>query len=80
MANQFLDKTGLSVFLAQLKGLFATKADTAEVKANTDPYIFNIDYSVLEFDTTELVTPATDPAKSSKINTGKVGFMLIAKS
>lgn len=51
MAKQFLDLTGLSTFLAQLDELFATKKAVAEVKKNTDPYIFDIDYTVLEFDT-----------------------------
>ena len=78
MANQFLDKIGLSVFLAQLRGLFATKADTAEVKANTDPYILNIDYSVLEFNTSELV--ASDAASSPTIGVGQINSMIIAKS
>lgn len=55
MAKQFLDLTGLSTFLAQLDELFATKKDVADVKKNTDPYIFDIDYTVLEFDTNLII-------------------------
>lgn len=55
MAKQFLDLTGLSTFLAQLDELFATKKDVADVKKNTDPYIFDIDYTVLEFDTSLII-------------------------
>lgn len=58
--QQFLDKTGLATFSAQLKGLFATKKAVAEVKTNTDPYILDIDYAVLEFDTTLIVSEEVD--------------------
>lgn len=55
MAKQFLDLTGLNTFLEQLDELFATKKDVADVKKNTDPYIFDIDYTVLEFDTNLII-------------------------
>ena len=77
MAKQFLDKTGAATFLAQLKGLFATKAAVTELKTNTDPYIFDIDYSVLEFDTDFIITgEVTSPV----IGIGQVGFLIIAES
>ena len=57
MAKQFLDSAGLSTFFTQLKGLFATKVAVAEVEADTDTYILNIDYeNTLAFDTTEIIT------------------------
>lgn len=57
MAKQFLNKTGLSTFLTQLNGLFATKGDVAQVEADTDIYILNIDYeNTLAFDTTEIIS------------------------
>jgi hypothetical protein len=57
MAKQFLDKHGLSTFLAQLRELFATNVAVAEVKQNTDAYILSIDYeSVLGFDTNEIIS------------------------
>lgn len=55
MAKQFLDLTGLATFLAQLKNLFATQEDVAEVESDTNTYILNVDYSELEFDTSEIV-------------------------
>ena len=55
MAKQFLDLTGLSTFFTQLKGLFATKEDVIEVKTKTDSYIFDIDYTILEFNTNLIV-------------------------
>lgn len=69
MAKQFLDKAGLTTFFMQLGELFATKAHVAEVKANTDPYIFNIDYSAIF----ENVT-------SAEIGVGEVNSLIIAKS
>ena len=79
MAKQFLDKHGLNTFVTQLKEkLFATKEYVAEVKTATDPYILNIDYSILEFDTSWIVSNNT--ASSSSIGVGQVGFMIIAKS
>lgn len=47
MAKQFLNKIGLSTFLTQLEGLFATKAAVIDVKKATDPYIFEIDYTII---------------------------------
>lgn len=60
MAKQFLDSAGLATFFAQLRGLFATKEAVAEVKTNTDPYILDIDYAVLEFDTALIVSEEVD--------------------
>lgn len=67
--KQFLDLAGLATVLTQLKGLFATKTDVAEVKAATDPYIFDIDYSAIMEDAT-----------SAEIGVGEVGSLIIAKS
>lgn len=60
MAKQFLDLTGLSTFLTQLKELFATKGALLEVKERTDPYILDIDYTVLEFDTAMIIPEEAD--------------------
>ena len=77
MAKQFLDLNGLKTFLAQLGGLFATKEAVTKVKTSTDPYIFDIDYTKLEFDTDLIVSGG---ASSSTIDVGQVGFMIIAES
>ena len=77
MAKQFLDKAGLVTFVAQLKELFATKKAVAEVKESTDPYIFDIDYSVLEFDTDMIVS---GKASSAMLGTGQLGTMILGSS
>ena len=77
MAKQFLDKAGLATFLAQLNGLFATKKDVAEVKENTDPYIFDIDYTVLQFNTNQIVS---GEATSAMLGTGQLGTMILGSS
>lgn len=77
MAKQFLDKNGLVTFLAQLKGLFATKKAVAEVKEETDPYIFDIDYTEFEFDTNHIVSGETS---SAILGTGVLGQMVLGNS
>lgn len=77
MAKQFLDKAGLATFLAQLKGLFATKEAVTELKTNTDPYILDIDYSVLEFNTDLIVS---GEASSAMLGVGQLGTMILGSS
>ena len=78
MANQFLDDVGLTTFFTQLKNIFAAKKAVAQVKSDTDPYIFDIDYdAVLKFNTGFIVTgEATSPI----IDVGQVGYLIIAES
>ena len=53
---KFLNITGLTTFLNQLKQKFATTAEVAAVEADTDTYVLNIDYeSTLAFDTSEII-------------------------
>ena len=77
MAKKFLDSAGLATFLTQLKDLFATKSAVAEVKANTDPYIFNIDYTKLEFNTDLIVS---GEASSAMLGVGQLGTMILGSS
>ena len=77
MAKQFLDSAGLSSFVAQLKELFATKTSVAEVKTSTDPYILDIDYTKLEFNTNQIVS---GKASSAMIGTGQLGTMVLGSS
>ena len=77
MAKQFLDRHGLNTFFEQLKELFATKEAVAEVKTNTDPYIFDIDYTVLEFNTDQLVSGS---GTSAMLGTGQLGTMILGSS
>lgn len=55
MVKQFLDLTGLNTFLNQLRELFATKATVDDIENDTNTYILSVDYSILEFDTSEIV-------------------------
>ena len=75
MKKQFLDLIGLKTFLAQLYSLFATKEAVHEVKESTDPYIFEIDYSMLQFNTDLIIT---GDSSSPIIDVGQVGFMIIS--
>ena len=53
---KFLNLTGLTTFLNQLKQTFATDAEVAQVEADTDTYVLNIDYkNTLAFDTSEII-------------------------
>jgi hypothetical protein len=62
MTYNFLDKTGLKTILSQLKQKFASAADLAGMSANNNTYLTNIDYSLLEFDKTEIVSDVTELA------------------
>lgn len=75
--KQFLDLAGLKTFVKQLPSLFVTKDAVVEVKTITDPYIFEIDYTKLEFDTDLTIFGG---ASSPTIGMGQVGFMIIAES
>ena len=54
--EKFLNLTGLTTLLTQLKEKFATKSEVIQVEEDTDNYVLNIDYeSDLSFDTSELI-------------------------
>ena len=55
MAKEFLDYNGLVTFLDQSKNTFVTEEDVSLIEKQADDYILKIDYSVLEFDTSEIV-------------------------
>lgn len=75
MAKQFLNKIGLSTFLTQLEGLFATKKSVIDVKKATDPYIFDIDYdNTLKFNTDLIISGS---ATSATLGIGQLGAMIL---
>lgn len=54
---KFLNLTGLTTLLNQLKEKFSTKAEVSQVEADTDTYVLNIDYeNILAFDTSEIIS------------------------
>lgn len=52
---KFLDITGLQTFVENLRNVFATKDTMSQYKAETDWYLLDIDYSLLEFNKNEIV-------------------------
>jgi hypothetical protein len=75
MVEQFLDKIGLSTFLTQLEGLFATKKSVMDVKEATDLYIFEIDYdNTLKFNTDLIISGS---ATSATLGVGQLGAMIL---
>ena len=73
---RFLNKEGLSELLNLLKNIFATKKSVINCNEMTHPFMLDIDYSLLEFDTDLIISNGS----SSTINVGQVGYMIIAKS
>lgn len=55
MDKNFLNNTGLSYFFEKLKQLFASHSDVNAVRAETDNYVTQINYSDIQFDTNELI-------------------------
>jgi flavoprotein len=51
--KQFLNYAGLSTLLNKLKEKLATKAAVQAVKNDTDMYVTDVDYSQIQFDTSE---------------------------
>ena len=45
----------LSTFLANCKALFASQTEVAENDSDINTYVLNVDYSQIEFDTSEIV-------------------------
>ena len=53
---KFINTTGLTTFLNQLKRKFATEAEVTQIELDTDEYVLNIDYeSTLAFDVKETI-------------------------
>lgn len=58
---KFLNLSGLTTFFTQLKSIFATTSEVAQIETDTDTYVLNIDYeSTLAFDTKEIITDESE--------------------
>lgn len=77
MIKELLDSFGLKTLLLELAKHIATKKAVAEVKTATDPFILDVDYSMLKFNTDFIVT---GDATSHAIGVGQVGALVIAES
>lgn len=53
--KKYVGLSGLATLLDNLKDLYATKEFADSVGEDTNTYILDVDYSVLEFDTSEIV-------------------------
>lgn len=53
--KNFLNLNGLATFLNKLRETFATEVEVQQVENDTDTYVLNVDYSQLQFDTTEII-------------------------
>ncbi len=54
-----INSLGLKTLLQELAKYIATKKAVTNVKTATDQFIFNIDYSILKFDTDFIVSNDT---------------------
>ena len=53
--NKFLNINGLKTFLNKLIEVFASEEEVSQVENDTENYVLNVDYSQLQFDTTEII-------------------------
>lgn len=59
MALKVLTLEKLNEFLNHCKNIFATQTEVSESTTDINNHLLNVDYSELEFDTLEIVTPNT---------------------
>lgn len=55
LKRNYVSLRRLSRFLDHLKKLFATANDVSRVEVITNDYVLNIDYSLIQFDTSEII-------------------------
>ena len=72
---KFLNLNGLTTLLNQLKQNFATEAEVGNVIIDTVTYVTNIDYSLLQFDTSEIVSGS---ASSPILDVGLLDQIILA--
>lgn len=68
---KFLDITGLQHFVGLLYNKFVNKDTLNAYNVEIDPYMLDIDYSLLAFDKTEIIVPSS-PAIVGKMVCGTV--------
>lgn len=62
MANKFLNFTGLNTLFNKLVGKFTpVLEEISEIEADTETYVTNVDYDLLKFDTSEIVSDSETP-------------------
>ena len=53
---KFLNLNGLNTLLNQIKQAFSTKEEIEQLDTDTTNYVTDIDYSLIAFDTSEIVS------------------------
>lgn len=69
---KYLDKNGLITLLNQSKGSFGQKTIIETARNAFDNYILNIDYTILEFNTSNIVTESTSSAVLGSATLGQM--------
>lgn len=75
MAKKFLNLTGLTTLKNQLINFFASATEVAEVEDDTDTYVLNVDYSLIAFDTLEIIS---GDETSPSLDVGLLDLMILA--
>lgn len=75
MAKKFLNLTGLTTLKNQLIHFFAFATEVAEVEDDTDTYVLNVDYSLIAFDTLEIIS---GDETSPSLDVGLLDLMILA--
>lgn len=81
--KKYVSLSKLSSFLDNLKNTFSSKVHTHEISDITnlqptlDTYVLNVDYSVLEFDTSSIVSNSTS---SAIMGVGQLGQIVLGSS
>lgn len=72
--NKFLDRIGLTTLLDYLiNEIFATGTEVNQVDTNTKTYVTEIDYSLIAFDTGEIITSQKLPINTSALGEAGLG-------
>ena len=74
MAFNFLDFNGLTTLFNRIKQIFANIAEIKQVEDDTNMYVLNIDYSLLSFDTSEIIS---SNGTSSLLDVGCLDMMIL---
>lgn len=75
--KKYVSLNGISIYLDNLRKIFATKESVSNIEQNMDTYILNVDYSVLEFDTGLIVSGG---ASSAVMGVGELGTIVLGSS
>ena len=75
MATNFLNLQGLTTLLNQLKEKFSTADEISAVETDTDTYVLNVDYSLITFDTSEIIS---SDETSPSLDVGLLDLMILA--